>query len=129
MSVTLNTGSAALSESQEQTRLMDWTKQPSVRGQYPDLKYLFHIPNERPDKIQAALLKRMGVKPGVPDLFLPVPRGKYHGLFIELKKAGGRVSADQGWWLEHMDRKGYACRVCWGWCEAAEVLQWYLKLE
>lgn len=118
-----------MSETQEQIALMNWTKQPSVRSEYPELKFLFHVPNERPDKVQAANLKRMGVKSGIPDLMLPVPSGRYHGLFIEMKKAGGRVSADQVWWLDHLDRMDYACRVCYGWQEAAEVLEWYLKLE
>jgi hypothetical protein len=128
MSDTLNTGSAALSESQEQTRLMDWTKQPSVRGQYPDLKYLFHIPNERPDKIQAALLKRMGVKPGVPDVFLPVPRGGYHGLWIELKVDGGKPSKEQRDWLEYLNGAGYCALLCYGWQTAQMEIEKYMKL-
>lgn len=117
-----------MTEQQEQINLIKWTQQPSIRGKYPALKYLFHIANERPDKIQAANLKKMGVKPGVPDLFLPVAKGHYHGLWIEMKKAGGRASADQIWWLGHLESEGYACRVCYSWEEGAEVLEWYLKL-
>lgn len=119
----------AMSEQQEQTALIKWTQQPSVRQLYPELKFLFHIPNERSDKIQAALLKRMGVKPGVPDLLLPVPSGGHHGLFVEMKKVGGRVSDDQLWWLEHMKTNGYAAAVCYGWQQAVEVLTWYLNLS
>lgn len=118
-----------MTEQQEQIALIKWTQQPSVRRAFPELKFLFHVPNERSDKIQAANLKRMGVKPGVPDLILPVPSGKYHGLFIEMKKAGGRVSDDQLWWLEHMKANGYAVAVCYGWQQGAEVLRWYLELN
>lgn len=118
-----------MTEQQEQINLIKWTQQPSIRGVYPELALLFHIPNERPDKVQAAILKKMGVKRGVPDLFLPIPSGEYHGLFIEMKAMSGRPSDDQIWWAEHMKANGYACSVCYGWQNAAEVLTWYLSLN
>ncbi len=37
------------------------------------------------DKATAAVLKRQGVKAGVPDIMLPAARAGYHGLYIELK--------------------------------------------
>lgn len=118
-----------MTEMQEQITLIKWTQQPSIRQRYPELALLFHIPNERPDKVQAAILKKMGVRRGVPDLFLPVHAGQYHGLFIEMKTSHGRVSGDQHWWIEHLEKNGYVCRVCRGWRPASEVLLWYLGLE
>lgn len=118
---------ATMSEMQEQITLIKWTQQPSIRQQYPELKFLFHVPNERSDKVQASVLKKMGVRKGVPDLILPVPSGHYHGLFIEMKKVGGVVSDDQLWWLEHLRANGYAIAVCYGWKKATEVLLWYLN--
>ena len=60
-----------LTENQEQMTLYKWSQQPSVRRQYPELKLMFHIPNERHcDPQQGKNLKRMGVRSGVPDLFL-----------------------------------------------------------
>ena len=118
-----------MTEQQEQINLIKWTQQPSIRGVYPELALLFHIPNERPDKVQAAILKKMGVKRGAPDLFLPIPSGEYHGLFIEMKAMSGRQSDDQIWWIEHLKANGYACSVCYGWKQATEVLTWYLSLN
>lgn len=118
-----------MTEQQEQINLIKWTQQPSIRGVYPELALLFHIPNERPDKVQAAILKKMGVKRGAPDLFLPVPSREYHGLFIEMKALSGRTSDDQIWWIEHLKANGYACSVCYGWKQATEVLTWYLSLN
>lgn len=118
-----------MTETQHQITLINWTQQPSIRQKYPELALLFHIPNERSDKVQASILKKMGVKKGVLDLFLPVPSWKYHGLFIELKTESGRVSDDQLWWIEHLKANGYACSVSYGWKQASEVLRWYLDLK
>ena len=118
-----------MTEQREQIAVIQWSQQPSIRGQYPELALLFHIPNERSDKVQASILKRMGVKRGVPDLYLPGPVGKYHGLWIEMKNQTGKVSSDQTWWIEHLKANGYATAVCYGWKQATEVLEWYLKLK
>lgn len=118
-----------MTETQHQTTLIKWTQQPSIRQQYPELALLFHVPNERSDKVQAAILKKMGVRRGVPDLFLPVPSGQYHGLFIEMKTEKGKASDDQLWWIDHLKANGYTCSVCYGWKHATEVLEWYLNLS
>lgn len=115
------------SESWEQQQVIKWSQQPSIRQQYPEIALLYHIPNEREDKIQTAILKAMGVKKGVPDLHLPVASGDYHGLYIEMKAFDGKPEADQLWWIEHLKANGYACAVCYGWQQATEVLLWYLN--
>lgn len=122
--------SAAIpNETQEQIWLLKWGQQPTIRRKYPDLKYLFHIPNERSDKRQAAILKKMGVKRGVPDLCLPVARGQFYGLFIEMKRTkGGKASDDQLWWNEQLIANGYASVICEGWESGKEALLWYLNL-
>jgi hypothetical protein len=116
-------------ESAEQKWVIQWSMQPSIRQLYPELAMLYHIPNERTDKIQAAILKAMGVKPGVPDLHLPISAGRYHGLYIEMKAIDGRPDADQLWWAEHLKANGYAHAFCYGWQQATEVLTWYLSLK
>lgn len=53
-------------------------------------------------------MKAAGVKPGVPDMFLPVAREGCHGLYIELKRRdGGRVSPEQTAWMDALARQGY----------------------
>ena len=117
-----------MTEQQHQIYVIRWSQQPTIREKYPELAMLFHIANERSDKVQASILKKMGVKKGVPDLCLPVPSGKYHGLFIEMKTDTGRASAEQLWWISHLEANGYAAAVCYGWNRAVEVLEWYLNL-
>lgn len=102
----------------------------------PELKLAFHIPNGGSrNKAEAGKLRAMGVRAGIPDIFLPVPRGPYHGLFIELKrpadlsKSVGTVSAKQLEWLRALVNQGYYVAVCYGWKEAYEKMLWYLQNE
>lgn len=72
-------------ESVEQQCLFRWAAFQS--GKYPELKLLYHVPNGGSrKKSEAGRFKAEGVKAGVPDLCLPVARGGYHGLYIELKR-------------------------------------------
>lgn len=114
-------------ESEEQRMLMEWVEW--CKGSKPELELLFHIPNGGSrNPIEARHLKEQGVKPGIPDLFLPVARDGYHGLFIEMKrKKGGKVSDDQTHWIVQLNKKGYLAVVCAGWEEAAEMILRYLK--
>ena len=115
------------SEEEEQVALFNWAKMQE--GKYPELKLMFHIPNGGlRSKSEAARFKRAGVKPGVPDIFLPCARGNYHGLFIELKKlTGGRTSKEQKAWITALENAGYAASVCCGWQEASRAITWYLE--
>lgn len=73
-----------MSEATEQQAVIRWAGYMS--GRYPELELLYHIPNGGSrNKIEAANLKQQGVKSGVPDLCLPVGKGKYNGLYIEMK--------------------------------------------
>lgn len=76
-----------------------------------------------------AVLKSLGcLRPGYPDLFLPVARGGYHGLYIELKRPGsGKVSEDQEWWIDQLNGQGYYATFAWGEIEAKNVILMYLK--
>ena len=99
------------------------------RHRYPELKLLHHIPNGgKRDKATAIALKRRGVKAGVPDLSLPVPRGGYHGLYIELKVGKNKTTEKQSEWLRSLNDLGYKAIVCYGWQQAAEALAAYLDL-
>lgn len=113
-------------EAVEQTHLMEWTEY--IAGRYPEIRLLFHVPNGGSrNKIEAANMKKQGVKAGVPDLFLPVARGGHFGLFIEMKFGKNRTTAQQKEWIEALKLQGYRCEVCYGWEAASEVLIDYLS--
>lgn len=113
------------SEHQEQAALIRLCRLKETK--YPELAMLFAVPNGGVRHIGTAVkLKAEGVKPGVPDLFLPVPRGGHHGLFIEMKAVKGKVSKEQLWWLSSLEAQGYHAEVCYGWESAAKVIEDYL---
>ena len=116
----------APTEAEEQTTLFYWASMKT--GKYPELRLLHHIPNGGARrKSEAARLKAEGVKPGVPDIFLPVARGPWHGLFIELKRQkGGKVSDAQKNWISDLLNQGYLAEVAYGWKEAAALIEDYL---
>lgn len=116
---------ATPTEAQEQALLFRWTQYN--RGKHPELALLFHIPNEGARSVvTGAHLKQQGMKKGVPDLFLPVAKGRYHGLFIEMKSKTGKPTADQKWWIDHLRLQGYCAVICYGCSQAIDVLEQYL---
>ena len=95
---------------------------------YPELAMLYAIPNGGKRAIKTAVaLKKQGVKRGVPDMCLPVARGGYHGLYIELKRQkGGTVSDEQREWIAALNTQGYKAIICHGAEEAIEQIRGYL---
>ena len=115
-------------EAQHQAAVIKWSQQPTIRSRWPELALLHHIPNGGTrDPVEAKHLKQQGVKRGVPDLCLPVARGAYHGLYIEMKTESGRATADQKWWGEQLTRQGYCWFVCHGWENAVQTIEAYLE--
>lgn len=76
----------------------------------------------------AGQLKSMGVKAGFPDIELPVARGGWFCLYIELKRLDGRPSADQLWWQERLTEQGNRSLICRGWESAWFEIRHYLEL-
>ena len=102
---------------------------------HPLWALLFAIPNGgKRDKVTASRLKAEGVKSGVPDICLPVARAGYHSLYIELKRIGdkeqdrkpGIASTAQDRWISNLKNQQHCAVVCYGWHEAAAVVEWYL---
>ena len=89
---------------------------------------LFAIPNGGYRNIVTAMkLKSEGVRSGIPDLMLAVPRNGKHGLFVEMKKSkGGRVSDSQHSVIADLLDAGYAVTVCHGFEEARLRITHYL---
>lgn len=120
-----------MSERDEQKALFEWAAK--VEGRRPELAMLFAIPNSggykggfRSNARIVAEMKRQGLKPGVPDICLPVARRGRHGLFIELKAGKGKATEKQLDWIAALVSQGYHAAVCRGWDEARAVIEEYL---
>ena len=97
---------------------------PFFRGHW------FHVPNERREKSHAVVLKREGVKPGVPDILVVRPSGRYVGMALELKRPGAppsAVSVEQRRWLRTFEQCGWCAVVARGVDEALAALQRYAE--
>lgn len=110
------------SESWHQKQLIQYVKQ------FPWGQFLFHIPNETTGG-QGWIVRnsQMGCRKGVPDLMLPIPMHGYHGLFIEMKRPGGRLDENQKKWIAALCEFGYLAICCKGWEEARDALQRYME--
>ena len=116
-------------EEEEQQALFRWLA--FAGNQKPELLLMIHIPNEgKRSQAAGARLKSVGLRKGVPDLFLPVPKGKFHGLWIEMKRLkGSKTSKEQKEWIDALNGQGYFAAVCFGWVEAKETIERYMKGE
>ena len=88
-----------------------------------------HFANQRSCSIQEGRkLKRMGVKRGVSDIFVAIPKNGKSGLWLELKVGSGKPSKEQIDFLARKQERGYVCRVAWGYSDAIDILLDYLEL-
>ncbi len=122
-----------MTESNEQALLVAWFK-----TQYPKYaKNIFAIPNDLKMAYKArnpfafkVNMKKEGLLPGVSDLFIAVPIGKYHGLFLEMKDKGKTwcsVKPEQREFLKQMIDSGYAGAWCAGFDHARGVVTEYME--
>ena len=93
------------SESAEQIGFVRW-----FDGAFSGVR-IFHIPNGGHRAMSVAKkMKDEGVKPGVPDLYIPA----WH-IWIEMKRqTGGRLSTDQKDWIAYLEGLGDTVLVAHG---------------
>ena len=95
-----------MSEHQQQVAVVEW-----FRLQHRD-KLIFAIPNGTFIRSigMRVKAKREGLTKGIPDLMIPYPCGKYHGLFIEMKdikKTPCSQSKEQKEKIKQLNELGY----------------------
>lgn len=114
-------------------------------NKYPELIWYHSIPNgavlgndERTRIIRAGRLKAEGMKNGVHDTFLPVKRGCFSGLYIEMKKRSekpvketskGGLNDDQIAFGKFVTEQGFLWVCAYGWEEAWSYLEQYLNIK
>ena len=105
----------------EQTAVVDYCRYANIP--------VYHVPNGgRRNAKEAYFLKRSGVSAGVPDLCIPLARGGFFGLYIEMKYGKNKTTPAQDKWLELLHKENYRCWICYSADEAIEVIKSYVKL-
>lgn len=121
-------------EWRDQAAVITWAQ--CAVAEHPELAYLNGSLNGVRLTIgQAAKARRCGMKKGFPDLSLPVTRGLYAGLYIELKPLTRgkknprrpRLDPEQERWVEFLRSQGYCAAVCCGSDEAINFIKSYLN--
>lgn len=94
----------------------------------PD-KLLFAVPNGGSrNKLEAINLKRQGVKSGVADVLLLIPKGGFASLCLEFKTKTGKQSDEQIEFQKQAENCGSKYVIVRGVKEAIEKVREYLKL-
>jgi hypothetical protein len=95
---------------------------------YPELKYMFSTLNGVRLPIGVAVkMKRSGMTRGVLDIWLPVRRGGYSGLVIELKHGDNDTTPEQKEWIEFLKDQGFCAVATWGVDETIGEITNYLE--
>ena len=69
-----------------------------------------------------------GVRAGLPDLVVLLPRRGYHAAFIELKFGKNRLHEMQRRWIERLKAEGYCATVIWDSVEEVmDFLTYYIE--
>jgi len=128
-------------EDMEQMAVMQWARVQRIPGTtHKVADFLIAIPNEGQRSPRTGQkFKKLGLKPGVSDLFLAYPVTTMHGCWIEMKKcrkdyrckseAENAATEHQKDWLLLMGQQGYFQRLAYGADEAIDAIKTYLGVQ
>ena len=113
-------------ERHSQMAVFDWAKKCS--GLWPCLHLLHSVPNEgKRSYATAKMLKAMGLKTDIPDIWLPVARGGFLGWVTELKREDEDPTDGQVAWLHALRAEGWQTHVFYNAPSTIESLQAYVS--
>ena len=100
-----------------------------IKQYHPEIADLiFHIPNES----RVTQDTRIGISAGMPDYCLPIPKGEFGALYIEMKKPDLKNTKSGGLSPEQVKRIAslslyYKVDVCYSWEEALKSVLDYME--
>lgn len=111
-----------------QSALFTWARLPVNQQLYPGLDLLSSSLNGvKLTAAQAGKAKAAGMLKGEFDVRLPVARGIYNGLIIEMKAGKNTTTPEQDWYGMRMSQEGWRVVVCWDWLAARDEIVSYLS--
>lgn len=117
-------------ELESQINLFTWARNRLVLRKYPDLDLLScSLNGVKLSKAQAGKAKAAGMLQGEHDIKLPVARGGYNGLSIEMKAGRNKPTAEQLWYAKRLQEEGWKVAFHWDWEDARDEIERYLALS
>ena len=121
-------------EKHDQANLFNWAEYQTFN--YPELDLMYAIPNAggytggfKKNKGRVIQMRKQGVKKGVPDIHLPVARGYWHSLYLELKRGDDdKLKPDQEVWATKLREAGNYVALASGFVNACDIIVGYLTL-
>jgi hypothetical protein len=114
-----------------QSALFDWARLPVVQKTLPGIDLLEGSMNGvKLTAAQAGKAKAAGMLKGAHDVTLPVARGPYIGLSIELKAGKNKPTEDQLAYGERLVREGWKVEYVWDdWTKVKAIIIGYLSQD
>ena len=118
-------------EFQMQAALFTWARNPAVLAKYPGINLLEGSLNGvKLSKAQAGKAKAAGLLKGSHDIKLPVPKGGFTGLSIELKAGKNKPTEEQIEHGEALIEHGWKVLYIWDdWEEVKDEIERYMRME
>ena len=110
-------------ETVAQIQICDWLIQKT------DLPFYHFVQEGKRTYANAAVLKRMGMRSGVSDLFIPRKQGIYSGLWLELKVGKNKPTPAQANFLAQMTKEGYMAVCVCGADAAIEFIKTFYEID
>ena len=118
--------SGYLSEESIHSTVIDWVRKHPFFRINNRFRLILHFPNEGKRTLRyGKLMKDLGMRKGVSDLFIAMPCNGFGGAWIELKSETGRLGVEQKEFLEDMKSQNYFTAVCWSIEEAMNTISSY----
>lgn len=115
-------------EFQHQCALFEWARLPLMLRKYPELALLSSSQNgAHMDKAEAVRAKRAGLLPGELDVKLPVARGGFIGLALDMKYGDNRPTKEQMQYGMALALEGHLVAFVWTWEAARDLIVKYLE--
>ena len=118
-------------EDKTQMGILDYCKLAYPRMHHAVVK--IHNEGQR-SRSTNRLLPRLGLRAGASDLFFALPNKRYHGLWMEVKKDGWKLTTAQKEhvsrqlkFIEEMNANGYLARMIVGIDEGIALLNEYAR--
>lgn len=116
-------------EFEEQKALFEWARNRAVLTKHPELQLLSASLNGvKLSKATAGKAKAAGMLAGEWDVRLPVARGGFIGLIVEMKAGKNGLTDAQKLYRKGMEFEGHRTAVCYSWIEAKAEIEGYLAM-